>query len=283
MAKKQNKNSKKLKKLGGLTGDKATLFLTLCAKAKDYHSEHSILHDEKAAKIVGRITADLSKFQGKNDLAVIVKSKQYDEWTKEFIENHENALVVHLGCGLDSRFHRVSPPSSVIWLDIDFPDVIRYRRRIYVEIPIEYRMYGASITDARWFQEIPFDRPTLIIAEGVLEYLDVEDVKKLFTRLTDYFYQGQLIFDVISPSAMKNRKKLNEEIGASHKWAVGNISEIDELNPKLKRITCISVFQSKYFNPSGFVKQLISIILSLIPSYRNTMRLLRYEFKDENV
>jgi O-methyltransferase involved in polyketide biosynthesis len=56
------KNTENFKELEELTGDKSTLFITLCAKAEDYHSDRSILHDKKAAKIVDRINADLSLF-----------------------------------------------------------------------------------------------------------------------------------------------------------------------------------------------------------------------------
>ncbi|MCL1936766.1 MAG: class I SAM-dependent methyltransferase [Candidatus Azobacteroides sp.] len=276
------KNTEKFKKLGELTGDKSTLFITLCAKAKDYRSDRSILHDEKAAEIVDRINADLSLFQGKADVATVIRTKHYDDWTKEFIQKHENPLIVQLGCGLDSRYERINPPSSVIWVDIDFPDVISYRKRFYTEKQGEYHMYGKSITNSRWFPEIPFERPTLIIAEGVFEYLDKEQVQRLLHQLTDYLHKGELIFDVISPFAMKiSSKNLNKNMGAAHKWAVNSLKEVDAMNPDLERTFSMSLFQSPYFNRLGFSKRLIFTTLSLLPPIKNMMRLLKYEFNDE--
>jgi len=282
--KKEKRNTKKFKKLGGLTGDKSTLFVTLCAKANDYRSSRSILNDEKAAEIVDRITADLSIFQGEADLATVIRAKHYDEWAKEFIKQHENPLIVQLGCGLDSRYERVNPPSSVLWFDIDFPDVIRYRRRIYTEKPGEYRMHGESIINALWFREVPFERPTLIIAEGVFEYLTKEQVQRLLHQLTDYFYKGELIFDVINPFSMKmGRKKLDKNIGASHKWAVNSLKEIDIMNPDLKRTFSMSLFKSHYFNRLNFSKRLTFKTMSLLPPFKNMIRLLKYKFEDKTV
>ena len=47
-----------------LTEEKETLFITLYAKALDYHAKHSILHDKMADEIVESIDADLSKYKG---------------------------------------------------------------------------------------------------------------------------------------------------------------------------------------------------------------------------
>ncbi|MCL1942245.1 MAG: class I SAM-dependent methyltransferase [Candidatus Azobacteroides sp.] len=274
------KNTENFKELEELTGDKSTLFITLYAKAKDYHSDRSILHDKKAAKIVDRINADLSLFQGKADVATVIRAKHYDDWTKEFIQKHKNPLIVQLGCGLDSRYERVNPPSSVIWFDIDFPDVISYRKRFYSEKPGEYHMLGESITNSRWFREIPFERPALIIAEGVFEYLDKEQVCRLLRQLTDYLHKGELIFDVISSFSMKiSRKKLNKNMGAAHKWAVNNLKEVDAMNLDLKRTFSMSLFQSHYFNCLGFSKRLIFKTMSLIPLFKNMIRLLKYKFE----
>ena len=41
--------------------------------------------------------------------------------------------MVQLGCGMDSRVYRVDPPPSVRWFDLDYPEVVDLRRRIYPE------------------------------------------------------------------------------------------------------------------------------------------------------
>jgi O-methyltransferase involved in polyketide biosynthesis len=48
---------------------------------------------------------------------------------REFMARHPNAVVAHLGCGLDTRFERVDD-GRVTWYDLDLPEVMDLRRRL---------------------------------------------------------------------------------------------------------------------------------------------------------
>lgn len=37
-----------------------------------------------------------------------MRSDIYDEWVRQEIRNNPNAIVLHIGCGLDSRIERVA-------------------------------------------------------------------------------------------------------------------------------------------------------------------------------
>jgi O-methyltransferase involved in polyketide biosynthesis len=93
------------------------------------------------------------------------------------------------GLRLDSRAFRLDVPERVRWYDLDFPDVIELRRRLYPE-RAGYRLLASLATDPGWLDEIPVDRPTLMVAEGVLPYLTAAEVRQLFVRLTDRFPSG---------------------------------------------------------------------------------------------
>ncbi len=141
-------------------------------------------------------------------------------------------------------------------------------------------MIESSITGSSWLEKMPRDRPTLIIAEGVLEYLTAKEVKTLLNRITDHFLHGQIAFDVVSSYAMKyGKKELKETTGAIHKWAVDDIDEeVDKLNPKLKRIAELSLFQSPNIRKLSWQFRVLYGIVSLIPRYKNMLTLLRYQF-----
>jgi len=115
---------------------------------------------------------------------------------KAFTENPD-AVVVYLGCGLDTRIKRINPPDTVNWYDVDFPEVIELRKNFFTKTA-NYQMISSSVTDAGWMEEIPSDRPAMIVAEGVLMYLAPEEVEKLFHRLMIHFSHGQMVFDVLS-------------------------------------------------------------------------------------
>ncbi|WP_254886025.1 class I SAM-dependent methyltransferase [Streptomyces sp. NA02950] len=48
-------------------------------------------------------------------VGVALRAKQLDDWTTEFLAEHQKATVLHLACGLDTRVQRLDPPSSVHW------------------------------------------------------------------------------------------------------------------------------------------------------------------------
>ncbi|HEY2721480.1 MAG TPA: class I SAM-dependent methyltransferase [Chitinophagaceae bacterium] len=261
-----------------LTGEKETLFITLYAKAMDNRSKRSILHDQAADDLVQKVRNNLSKYRGFGNSVVVVRARQFDEWINEFITRYENAVVVYLGCGLDTRIVRINPPSSVDWFDIDYPEVIELRKTFYTERE-GYRMIGSSILETSWLNKIPNVRPTLIIAEGVFEYLGQDEVKTLLTRITGHFTRGQVLFDVMNSFAIKSgRQKLHDTTGAVHKWEVNDITEVDKLNPRLKRITELSVLKSPYTKKLGFRLRLFLRSFSVFPQFRNMLRLLKYNF-----
>ena len=262
-----------------LTEEKETLFIPLYGKALDYHSKKSLLNDRTASDIVDKVGIDFTKHKRFGSEVSAVRAKQYDEWTKDFIAKNENAVVVHLGCGLDARIARTQPPSSITWFDVDYPEVISLRKQFYSETN-EYKMIASSITAAQnWFETIPDDRPALIIAEGVFEYLSEEEVKTLLYRLTDYFFRGQIAFDIMSSSGVEERKeKLEKTTGAVNKWGVDDVSEVDKLNAKLKRIEVIPLLKSVFMKELPFGLRFIFGLLTCSKKYKNAMRLLRYDF-----
>ena len=263
--------------ISNLKEEKETLFIPLYGKAIDYRSKKSILNDSTANEVVKGIDVDLSKHRRFGGRVSAVRAKQYDEWTKEFIAKNNNAVIVHLGCGLDARITRIEPPASITWFDVDFPEVICLRKTFFSETN-EYKMMANSITSENWLEAIPSDRPALIIAEGVFEYLSKEEVKTLLHRLTNYFSNGQIAFEVMNPSSIDSRKEtLKETTGATIRWAVDDISEVDKLNPKLKRVETIPLFKSVFIKKLPFGYRFVFGLLTLFSKYKNSMRLLRYD------
>lgn len=263
-----------------LTDEKETLFIPLYGKALDYRSKKSVLNDRTANDIVEKVDYDFSKHNHFGNRILAIRARQYDEWTKDFIEKYKDAVIVHLGCGLDARVTRVPPPASVLWFDVDYPEVIALRKRFYQETS-EYKMIESSITARDWLEALPSDRPALIIAEGVLEYIPENEVRILLNHLTNYFSHGQITFDVMTFFAIRlGNKNLKNTTGATGilKWAVGDIGEVDKLNPKLKRIEVVSRVRPTFIKQLPFGLRFILSALSLSSNLKNAMRLLRYEF-----
>ncbi|HVU54163.1 MAG TPA: class I SAM-dependent methyltransferase [Puia sp.] len=261
-----------------LTEEKETLLITLYAKALDYRSGHSILHDKAADEILRNLNIDPAKYQGYGHEAIVVRARQFDIWVREFLSKNDNAIVLNLGCGLDTRYVRIQPPASVDWYDLDYPEVIELRKEFYSMRP-GYHMIASSVTEPGWINDLPRHRPVMIVAEGLFEYLEEDAVKAVLHRLTEHFPHGSIAFDVMSSFAIRSgQARLKNEFNAVHKWAVDRVSDVDKLNPGMQRVAAISPFSfSRTKGLSGSRRALFGV-LALVPSFRNMLRVLCYRF-----
>jgi O-methyltransferase involved in polyketide biosynthesis len=102
---------------------------------------------------------------------VASRRKQCDLWTTQFPEDHPDAMVLHLRCGLNPRVFRLDPSPSVHWFDVDVPKVIELRQRLCPE-GAGYVMIGSSVN-------VPEDHPGWIAAEAVRIYLSEDIMNQL--------------------------------------------------------------------------------------------------------
>lgn len=188
-----------------LEGSQETLLITLYAKALDNRSDTSILHDALADDTVRRIQYDFERFGlGPREVASLaLRSRIIDRWTTAYLQSRKDALVLHLACGLDSRVFRVDPSLEVDWIDVDFPEVIRLRKELLPARAGRYRMLATNVLEGDWLEQIESGRPAVVIAEGLLPYLDEADARRLVQRVVEHFPEGQLLCDTYNSLALK--------------------------------------------------------------------------------
>lgn len=115
-----------------LTSVEKTLFTPLLGKASDYGIKSSILSDKKAQEIINSINFDFSQMKENsigNSMASL-RAKIIDNLVKEYIALNKENVVLHLGCGLDSRYERIGN-ENINWYDIDFQEVIDIRKKYF--------------------------------------------------------------------------------------------------------------------------------------------------------
>ena len=130
----------------------------------------------------------------------------FDDWTRERMAQDEDALVLHIGCGLDSRCNRVSGGS--LWVDLDFPEVIAERRRHFEESE-NRRMLAGDARQADWLEQLPKARHAIVVMEGVSMYLTREELVGLLTRLRGRFQRLDVLMDCYTVFAAKASKWKN--------------------------------------------------------------------------
>ena len=212
-----------------------TNLVTVYLRAHESHSQRTILGDHAAAEAVDRIDYDFKRIHrtslpASNQYLVALRAKQLDDWSSDFLAGHPDAVVAHLGCGLDGRAFRIAHRRDV-WFDIDQPGVIELRRRLYPDSPDtdHYRMIGSSVTDPQWLEQIPTGHPTLVVAEGLLMFLWETDVRQLIERLTARSDSGEMLFDTLPPIAPRMSKLFTKGIT---KWGIRDARDMEKWNPR---------------------------------------------------
>lgn len=166
-----------------------TLYIPLYGKA--YVSKKGvILHDEKAEKIWDAEGFELKGKARSKWLAynMGMRSAVFDQWLKQQMDLDSGAVIVHIGCGMDSRVLRVGTGQHA-WYDIDFPDVIRERKRYYKESD-EYHMIESDARNNAWIDSLPKNQNAIILMEGVSMYFQTEKLTRLLKHLTSHFQQA---------------------------------------------------------------------------------------------
>ena len=178
-----------------LTPLEQTAFLTLYARALDSRWPRPILGDKLADNVVANIDYDFAALGVTSSVVC------------------QSALRAKM---LDDRVRPTSPstpmPSWWIWApgwttgciarpcpdvclySVDLPAVIALRDKV---LPGRDQAHSvaASLADPQWPDSIPSDRPTLLVADGLLAFLSEPVIVGLFRRITDHFRTGELAFN----------------------------------------------------------------------------------------
>ncbi|MBP7693783.1 MAG: class I SAM-dependent methyltransferase [Anaerolineales bacterium] len=183
-----------------LTGVARTLLVPLACRALESARPDASLHDPRAEAMFGALGGDRSfllGMSGHDRYAAVMRVRQFDACARDFLARQLEALVVDLGCGLDTRFYRLDD-RRLTWLGVDLPEVIALRRQ-WLPDEARCRTFAASIFDLTWLTAVEPDQPVLFLAEGVFPYFSVAEVKPLLTALAGRFPGAELVFDALSP------------------------------------------------------------------------------------
>ncbi|MBH1937312.1 class I SAM-dependent methyltransferase [Streptomyces sp. AV19] len=265
-----------------LTGAPETMLATLYGRALDSRSPRSLLHDDEALKAVQRIDYDFrrARMSSMSAAQVVLRAKQLDDWTEQFITRNPGATVLHLACGLDTRVHRLAPPPTVRWIDVDFPEVIELRNRLLPDPGGDYRTIGTSVTEEGWVEQLPVDRPTVAVFEGLAMYLREEDGRRLIRRITEHFPGGEMLFDVFGAFGIRMQLLIPVVRNAHAKlyWGVDDPQEIESLHEGVKCLEALRIHELKAIDRLSASNRCWARVVGRTPRMRNAWRMLRFRF-----
>lgn len=253
-----------------------TALLTLYARAKDYESDQSVLKDQKSWDILKHIDYDFDQFKDvkMSYYGILGRAKVIVDEIRKFISLYPDCIVVSLGAGLDTMFYRVDN-GYIDWYNIDFAGVIEARTHFFEPHERVHNLVS-SITDELWTKNIEVNgRKLLLVSEGVVMYLTLDEMKQFLGLLTDSFEEFTLYLDMISPYVAKRTKQhdMLSKMNVSFQWGTKDGHEIVVMNPKLK--------QTGLINFTGSMLSLAPIVYKLlypfIYLFNNRMGI--YEYK----
>ena len=185
-----------------------TLYIPLYGKA--YVSRKGmLLEDQKAEEIWERTGFPLTGTAKSKYLAyyMAMRAAVFDDWLRRQMSHAADAVVIHIGCGLDSRVLRVGT-SDHKWYDVDFPEVIRERKRYYQE-SADYRMIGGDVRDCIWLNHVPETKRAIVVMEGVSMYMTTAELTSLIAMLNARFEEIALLMDCYTVFAARMSKYKN--------------------------------------------------------------------------
>jgi O-methyltransferase involved in polyketide biosynthesis len=186
-----------------LSGVAETLLIPLYIRALESQRPDALIRDEKAVALVTQSDLDFSQVQQMRmpELLSVMRNlftREFDRYARDFLSRHTEGVVVHIGCGLDSRFERVTERNSrVEWYDLDLPDVIDLRRELLGDAGGRYHLLACSVLEDAWLETVSVQRPRpfLLLAETVFVYFTEAQVRSLVLTLCDHFPGAELVFD----------------------------------------------------------------------------------------
>jgi len=264
-----------------LNGAPQTMLATLYAKALDADFKEPILGDRFARQIVERIDYDWKKttITPRRASSVTIRTAHFDAWTHQFLTVHPHAVVLHVGCGLDSRFFRLQPGPGIEWYDVDYPEVAALRAQLYPAVE-HYHVVAASVTDPGWLADIPAGRPALMIGEGLTMYLTAHDGIALLRRVVGHFGTGELQFDAFNSLGIKSQV-LNTVVrrsGSRLRWAINGPDDILTAVPGVRLMAWQRWFESDTFAKLPRSARIMGKAMALTSSVANMSQYHRYAF-----
>lgn len=212
-----------------LTGVPETMLQTVFARAQETQKQNHKIEDEKAVELVSRLDYDFSLAKKDKTMSsgVIARTLVLDRMVKQYLQEHPDAVVVNLACGLDTRCYRMQGYSQ--WYNLDLPEVMALREKLLPEDGVITKI-PASAMDARWANGIAADgKPVLVILEGLTMYLTEPDVKQIFAILAAHFPDVTVFVETMTPFIVKAVKE--KSIEAKFNWGVKDGKTLAELLP----------------------------------------------------
>jgi methyltransferase (TIGR00027 family) len=180
-------------------------------RATESERPDALFHDPYARRLAGeRGAAIVASMPGgkANAWPMVVRTAVMDEIVMRCVREGA-ATVLNLAAGLDARPYRLFLPPTLRWMHVDLPEMLDYFRTQMdgetAHCKVEFIAADLRDADARRdvFSRAAGRGPVLVITEGLLIYLEAEQVADLARDLHDIARAHWWMSDLASPMLLK--------------------------------------------------------------------------------
>jgi O-methyltransferase involved in polyketide biosynthesis len=258
-----------------------TLFIPLWAKAQETRRADGILRDAVAERVVSLLPKRVFDFPKKKPMMVgsVVRSRYFDDVTREALSRGGDPVLVHLGCGLDDRFGRTDAGGGT-QVNIDLPDVMLLRARLMPSRSNRNIDWSGSLLETDWMDRLLDYWPKAAFTffmEGVLMYFSEDDVRRLFVDLAERFPRAGLHFDVCDSRMCRlvGNQRAIRQANATFKWGMDDDRQLEKWHSRLEYRNTRYYFEM-YRKRWGLLS-----LMRFVPFFGRGSRMLAYRIAEE--
>ncbi|MCI5822272.1 MAG: class I SAM-dependent methyltransferase [Lachnospiraceae bacterium] len=254
-----------MKEKVNVTGVPETMVQTLYARAKETKKQNAKIKDEIAVELVERLDYDFSRADKDSAMiyGVIARTIVLDRMVRQYLEKHENTVVVNIACGLDTRCYRMKE-KYLRWYNVDLPETMKIRQQFLPETDPIYQIAKSAMDDS-YVDDIDYHgENVLVVIEGLTMYLCEKDIRKMFSIIEKSFQKITVMVETMSPFVVKHvKEKSIEGSNAKFTWGVKNGTELQKIAANFSILHEVSLVEG--------MKELMPIyhVIGKIPAIRN--------------
>ena len=200
-------------------------------RALETRRPDALFHDPYAERLAGehgfRIANTLAQ-GNKQEWAWVMRTYLFDRFLAEAIREGAD-LVVNLAAGLDARPYRMDLPETLQWVEVDFQEIIDYKKEVLADAKPRCRLERISLDLANLASRSALlaqlnSRATkaIVATEGLLIYFSPDEVASLAADLGAQPKFQSWIIDLASPGQLRLMQRTTgkqlSEAGAAFKF-----------------------------------------------------------------
>lgn len=222
-----------------------TLFIALAARAQGAQSFPALdPHDDHAARLLQNSGAQVHTTAADQPtvMNVLWRTQLIKQLGLDFFARYPHSTGVNLGSGLAHYFQWLDNQHNR-WIDVDLPEVIALRDHLLPEPPARCQHKALDITSTGWWRRLGLHRhqePVFLVCEGVLMYLQPEQVRRFLREIAENAPEGsELVCDFISPAGIGHSALTDtpEHPNAHFTWGAHNGLELASIHPRLELLS----------------------------------------------